>query len=296
MVKLRIAARESLLSRVQVEMVARRLHELGVETEFVGVKTRADFFQDRPLQSLGKGVFEKEVNLAVIAGQADLAVHSMKDLPSQIDERLTIAAVLPRDPPYDVLVSHKPLESLPLNSVVGTSSIRRENFLKAYRNDLQVKLLRGNVDTRIKKWREGLYDAIVLAESSITRLKLDVPYHRIDPHLMVPEPTQGIVAVVTRRDRTELLKLLKEISDERTFMEATFERQTAAEMGAGCHVPLGVLFRVEDDGVSGIAGISDGRKKVVVEREFRVNEPEPGKVLARELRRAMSNEGVVLKA
>jgi len=82
-VKLRIAARESLLSRVQVEMVARRLHELGVETEFVGVKTRADLFQDRPLQSLGKGVFEKEVNLAVIAGQADLAVHSMKDLPSR---------------------------------------------------------------------------------------------------------------------------------------------------------------------------------------------------------------------
>ncbi|MGC9104905.1 MAG: hydroxymethylbilane synthase [Thermoprotei archaeon] len=294
--KLRIAARDSRLSRIQVEMVAKRLQELGYETEFIGVKTRADLFQDRPLQALGKGVFEKEVNLKVISGEADIAVHSMKDLPTMLDERIDVFAVLPRDSPYDVLVSKVPLEKLPNNAVIGTSSVRRENFLKSARPDIQVKLLRGNVDTRIRKWSEGQYDAIVLAESSIQRMGLEVPHFRLDPKLVVPEPTQGIIAVVARKDRQDVVKVLKQINDERTYLEAYLERQTAREIGAGCHVPLGVLFRVEEDRIHGIAGVSDGRRKVVVEREFPRNELSAGKLLANELRRGMSAEGLVLKA
>jgi hydroxymethylbilane synthase len=295
-VRLRIAARDSKLSRIQVEMVAKRLRELGYETEFLGVKTRADLFQDRPLQALGKGVFEKEVNLKVISGEADIAVHSMKDLPTLLDERIDVFAVLPRDSPYDVLVSKVPLEKLPNNAVIGTSSVRRENFLKSARPDVQVKLLRGNVDTRIRKWSEGQYDAIVLAESSIQRLGLEVPYFRLDPRLVVPEPTQGIIAVVARKDRQDVVDILKQINDERTYLEAHLERQAAREIGAGCHVPLGVLFRVEEDRIHGIAGVSDGRRKVVVEREFPRNELNAGKLLASELRKGMSAEGLVLKA
>ncbi len=294
--KIRIAARDSTLSRIQVEMVAKRLEELGFETEFLGVKTKADYFQDKPLHTLGKGVFEKEVNVKVIEGEADIAVHSMKDLPSTLDERIGIFAVLPRDPPFDVLVSKYSLENLKPGAVVGTSSIRRENFLKAYRKDLQVKLLRGNVDTRIRKWSEGLYDAIVLAEASITRLKLNVSYYRIDPHIMVPEPTQGIIAIVARKDRRDLIEALKAINDEKTFNEATLERQVVAEIGGGCHSPLGVLFEIKGDEAHGIAGISDGNKKVVVEEWFKAEDANAGHKLASKLKEAMRNESLVLKA
>ena len=294
--KLRVAARDSKLSLIQVELVASRLRDLGYEVEVQGVKTRADLFQDRPLYSLGKGVFEKEVNVKVIDGEADIAVHSMKDLPSVLDERIDVFAVLPRDPPYDVLVSNYSIDDLKPGAVIGTSSVRRENFLKAYRKDIEVKLLRGNVDTRLRKLQEGLYDAIVLAEASITRMNLDVKYYRLDPHIMVPEPTQGIIAVVARKDRKEVVEALKAINDERTYAEATLERQVVADIGGGCHSPLGVLFRVNDNGIYGIAGISDGRRKVVVEDWFEVDDSNAGHKLAKKLKEAMRSEGLVLKA
>lgn len=221
--RIRIAARGSLLSRIQVKMVEDKLRNLGIETELIVVKTKADLFQDKPLNSLGKGVFEKEVNEAVINGEADIAVHSMKDMLSDMDEKLVLYGVLPRDSPYDSLVAEKDLFNIESGKVIGTSSIRRRSMISFYRRDLVVKDLRGNIDTRLKKYQSKEYDGIVIAEAAIKRLNSVVRYYKIDPKIITPEANQGIIAIVGRVNE-KLKTLFRELNDERTLKEALVER------------------------------------------------------------------------
>ncbi|EWG07374.1 MAG: porphobilinogen deaminase [Candidatus Aramenus sulfurataquae] len=290
--KLRIAARTSTLSRIQVSIVERKLNELGIETEFIGVKTRADLFTTEPLSKLGKGVFEKEVNEYVVAGKADLAVHSMKDLTSSLDNDLEILATIKRDSPFDVIIGKHDIYELGGGSVIGTSSVRRKNFVKFLREDVNVKDLRGNIDSRIRKLQSGEYDAIIVAEASILRLKADVVYHRLSPYDFTPEVNQGIIAIVGKKDL--MVKEIKELNDSETFEEAMAERAASQIVGGGCHSPVGVLFRKEGDSLVGIMSVSDGKRKITVEISTNKPPKEAGLELGKKVLEEMKNEGLVL--
>ncbi|BDC19090.1 hydroxymethylbilane synthase [Acidianus sp. HS-5] len=290
---IRIAARNSQLSLIQVKVVSDYLNKLGYDTEFISVKTKADLFATEPLYKLGKGVFEKEVNEYVIKGLADLAVHSMKDLTSAINEELDIMATVKRDSPYDVLVSKKDVFDLESKAVVGTSSIRRKNFITFLRPDITVKDLRGNIDTRIKKYNSEEYNGIIIAEASILRLNLNVKYFRLNPIDFTPEANQGIIAVVGRKNDEKMRKILTELHDQRTFNEAIAERSTMEIVGGGCHSPFGVYFEQIDGNLSGMASFSDGKRKITVTIERKGDPKDVGRELGKLLLGEMKNENLI---
>ncbi|MEM3946675.1 MAG: hydroxymethylbilane synthase [Metallosphaera sp.] len=287
--KVRIAARGSRLSVKQVETVSSYLNSRGYETEFIEVKTRADLFSGTPLHEIGKGVFDKEVNEAVLIGKADLAVHSMKDL-SVLPEGLKILATPRRENPSDVLVSDYELQEMPAGSKIGTGSLRRTNFLKVLRPDLQVINLRGNVDTRIRKYLTREYDGIILAEAGLVRLGINVKRYELDVHDFTPEANQGIIAIVGRPHLTELLK---ELNDEATMTVARAEREAVKVIGGGCHSPLGVLFQMEDDRLTGIASYSNGIRRVSASVSVMDSPEAAGQALGRALLKEMKNAGLI---
>ncbi|HIP65580.1 MAG TPA: hydroxymethylbilane synthase [Pyrodictium sp.] len=302
--KIRVATRGSRLSLIQTQIVIDALKKVdpSLEFEIVIVKTRGDVHQDKPFHMIGgKGLFEKEVNLAVLEGKADIAVHSLKDVPSEVHPRLVLAMTPPRDPPYDVLVTRegKPrtLDELPAGAVIGTSSTRRRAMVKYYRPDLRLEYLRGNVDTRIRKLLEGKYDAIILAEAGVKRLGINIAYWRIPPKILVPPPAQGIIGVYTLADRRDLVELLREASDEKTMVMARAERAFLARAGGGCYVPLGGYSWVEGSTIKFHAALLDleGRKRVDVEVEGDVEKPElVGIEAAEELKRKAKEAGLRL--
>ena len=291
--KIRIAARGSQLSKKQVEMVGDNLRKLGIDYELVEVKTKADLFSNEPLYKLGKGVFEKEVNEAVLRGEAEIAVHSMKDILTEFNPELEIFAVLERDPPYDILIADKPLAKIESNAVIGTSSIRRRNFTNFIRPDLNLKELRGNVDSRIRKYLAREYDGIILAEASIRRLGININYYRLDIYDFTPEPNQGIIVIIGRKKDNHLKKIFREINHQDTLDEALAERAAISVIGGGCHSPIGILFRKEGKELFGIASYANEKKKISV-TITKTGDPtaaglELGKLLARE----MKNEGII---
>jgi hydroxymethylbilane synthase (EC 2.5.1.61) len=204
--RIRVATRGSKLSLLQTEEFLSQIKavEPDVQFEIVVVKTTGDVVQDKPLYQIGvKGIFEKEVNLAVLRGEADIAVHSLKDLPSELTPGLVLAGFSKRAPPHDALVSVHgyDLDTLPRGAVVGTSSVRRAEFIKARRPDVEVKPLRGNVDTRVNKILAGQFDAAVMAVAGVYRLygeKLPVAVVPLRPEEVPPPPGQGIVVAVAR--------------------------------------------------------------------------------------------------
>lgn len=256
MIKLRVATRGSKLSLEQVAIAMRFLElRLGerVEYEPVIVKTRGDIVQDKPLFSIGvKGVFEKEVNRAVLNGEADVAVHSMKDLPSQLEGDLEIAMVPPREVPNDSLVigPRSPevagLEDLPSGLSVGTSSVRRAAFLKHYNRNVVVKVVRGNVDTRIAKLNRMEVDYLIMAEAGLRRLSIPQKRVLLPLDKFPPEPGQGIIAVVASSS-SPLFNLLRRASDETTYAMAMAERKFVELVGAGCHTPIGAISILEGE-------------------------------------------------
>ncbi len=310
--KIRVAARGSRLSLLQVkiamEWFRRRIPSL--EYDVVVVRTRGDIHQDKPFHMIGgKGLFEKEVNLAILEGRADVAVHSLKDVPSNVHPRLVLASVPPRDPPYDVLVTRRgltpSLEELPHGARVGTSSARRRAALLHVRGDLRVEVLRGNVDTRLRKLVAGMYDAIVLAEAGLKRIWGELPsdiresitYSRLEPSLVPPAPGQGVIGVYTVREKRELVELLREASDKSALIEARAERAFLSVFGGGCHVPVGAWARVEGDTLTMVAILfsPDGGKRVEVKASGDASEPEVlGVSVALELRKRAADEGVVV--
>jgi len=302
--RLRVATRGSKLSLAQtreaLQYLASRLPG-ALEYELVIVKTRGDIHQDKPFTMIGgKGVFEKEVNLAVLEGRADVAVHSLKDVPSEVSPGLVLAATPPRAPPWDILVARggaKSLWELPSGAVVGTSSARRIAFLRRARRDLVFKPLRGNVDTRLRKLQAGMYDAIVLAEAGVRRLGLDIEYWRIPPDVVPPAPGQGIVGIYTLYSRADILPALRRASHPETYTLALAERAFLAYAGGGCHTPLGAYTAIEGGDLVLRAALAspDGSRAVWVEARGDPERPaQVGVDAALELRSMAARHGISL--
>ncbi len=237
-----IATRESRLAMWQAEHVKALLEQRGHAVALLGMTTRGDQILDRSLSKVGgKGLFVKELELALEEGRADLAVHSLKDVPMDLPEGFALACVMEREDPRDALVSprYASLAELPQGAVVGTSSLRRVVLLRALRPDLKIEPLRGNLDTRLRKLDEGQYDAIVLAAAGLKRLGLAQRIRQtFEPAQMLPSAGQGALAIEVRSERADLLELLAPLADQRTWMAVAAERAVSRAMGGSCSMPL----------------------------------------------------------
>jgi hydroxymethylbilane synthase len=267
---LRIATRKSALALWQanhVQSLLREAHD-GIEMELVKIVTEGDRILDRPLSEIGgKGLFLKELERAMLNGDADLAVHSMKDVPASMTEGLVLDAVLPRANPFDALVSrdNRLLSELPVGSRIGTSSLRRKSQLLALRPDLNVADLRGNVDTRLRKLDEGQYDAIILACAGLQRLGWgDRITETLQPPDFLPASTQGIIGLQCREDDSHTRSLIASLADPDTMVVANAERAVARVLEATCQVPLAVYAVLEDDLVSlrSVVSTPDGKESI----------------------------------
>ncbi|MDD4161784.1 MAG: hydroxymethylbilane synthase [Methanothrix sp.] len=253
-----MGSRGSPLALRQTQIVQEKLLPQGVETELVLVKTRGDVFLDKPLHQLtGVGVFVAEIDERMLCGEIDLAVHSMKDLPTKRPEELTVSAVLKRDSPYDILVcrngSAQALEDLREGATVGTSSMRRTAQLRRARPDLQIISLRGNLQTRLRKLDGGEYDAIVLAKAGLERMGLERDYAELDGERFVPSANQGTIIVVAKKgSKAELYS--RSLDDAPTRTETMIERKILETVGGGCVVPMAVH-----------ASVSNGQARVLAE-------------------------------
>lgn len=265
---LRIATRKSALALWQAEHVAAELRAAhpGLRVELVPMSTRGDEILDRPLATIGgKGLFLKELEVAMLEGQADLAVHSLKDVPSQLEPGFTLPAILPRADGADAFVSNDfaHLAALPLGARVGTSSLRRQAQLRAVRPDLTLLDLRGNVGTRLAKLDAGHYEAILLACAGLERLGLAA---RIRSRLAAPDwlpaPGQAAIAIEARDDQPAVLELLSVLDDADTRLAVTAERAMNHALGGSCTVPVGAWCTLTERGLHlrGMVGdVNSGR-------------------------------------
>jgi hydroxymethylbilane synthase len=266
---LRIGTRGSALALWQAKSIAEALRQSGgVETELVIIKTSGDKFQQTSFSQMGtKGVFIKELEDALTDRRVDLAVHSMKDLPTEIPNGLTIAAICKRADVRDALLSSTgaTLDTLPMNARVGTSSLRRQSQLLHFRSDLRMLELRGNVDTRIEKLKRGDYDAIVLAKAGLDRLGLSGNITQVlSQEVSLPAAGQGAIGIEAREDDEEVLRVLAALNDADTRDSVTAERAALAGLEGGCQVSIGAWGRVVDGNlVLDVAVLSpDGAKRI----------------------------------
>ena len=247
-----IATRESRLALWQAEHVQTLLQERGHSVSLLGMTTRGDQILDRTLSKVGgKGLFVKELEAALEDGRADIAVHSLKDVPMELPEGFTLACVLEREDPRVALVSprYASLDELPQGAVVGTSSLRRVVLLRAQRPDLRIEPLRGNLDTRLRKLDEGHYDAIVLAAAGLKRLGLEDRIRvAFDPDTMLPAAGQGALGIEVRADRQDLIDLLAPLAHRGDWLSTTAERAVSRAMGGSCSMPLAAHARRQADG------------------------------------------------
>ncbi|RYF38166.1 MAG: hydroxymethylbilane synthase [Comamonadaceae bacterium] len=245
-----IATRESRLALWQAEHVKALLERQGHRVALLGMTTQGDQILDRSLSKVGgKGLFVKELETALADGRADLAVHSLKDVPMDLPEGFVLACVLEREDPRDAFVSPRfaSLADLPPGAVVGTSSLRRQVLLKAARPDLKVSPLRGNLDTRLRKLDEGGYDAIVLAAAGLKRLGLDSRIRfAFEPVDMLPAAGQGALGIEVRADRADLIAALKGLAHMPTWLAVTAERTVSRAMGGSCSMPLAAFTKGAD--------------------------------------------------
>jgi len=241
-----IGSRGSQLALWQANYVRERLEARGAECRIEIIKTTGDRVQDAPLNQVGgKGLFTKEIEEAILDGRIDLAVHSMKDLPTQLPKGLTLAAIPQRAEPYDAIVGGK-LRNLKPRAVVGTSSLRRIAQLKRLRPDLDVRSIRGNVDTRINKVERGEYDAIVLAAAGLQRLGWgEIISETFRPDIMCPAVGQGALAIETLESGAGY-DACAPLDDPWTRLPVTAERAMLQELGGGCQVPIGAFGSLDN--------------------------------------------------
>ena len=265
-----IGTRGSQLALWQAEYVRKCLndHFPGRSIELKVIKTTGDRITDRSLVGLGKGVFTKEIEIALLDGTIDIAVHSMKDLPTDLPDGLCIAAIPVREDPRDVLVARSELllDQLPKGAKIGTTSPRRKSQLLHLRPDLQVVDVRGNLDTRLRKLHETELDGVILAAAGIKRLigeEIVTEYFEADQ--MVPAAGQGALGVEVRADDPEIKTLLDAINDIRSETEVSAERVVLQELGGGCQVPIGVNAQLKDDRLHLIATVCspDGKHRIL---------------------------------
>ena len=265
---LTIATRESPLALWQAEYVQSALMQAhpGLEVRLLGMTSRGDQLLDVPLAKVGgKGLFVKELETALLDGSADIAVHSMKDVPMEFPAGLGLGVICEREDPSDAFVSNRyaSLEELPAGSVVGTSSLRRECQLRSRRPDLQVRFLRGNVNTRLRKLDENEYDAIILASAGLLRLGFAGRIaQRIDVADSLPAGGQGAVGIELRSDDRETLELLQVVHHEPTAQRVIAERAMNQHLQGGCQVPIACFAEHLDEGqrlwLRGLVGRPDG--------------------------------------
>lgn len=247
---LRIGSRGSILARWQAEFVRKQLFQLtGVEAEIIIIKTSGDKMQQSPLTQIGgKGIFIKELEEALLEESVDLAVHSVKDIPTDTPSRLHFPAVCRRDDVRDCLISHTgtPLAALRQGARVGTSSLRRQAQLRHYRADLDLRELRGNVDTRLRKVESGEYDAIVLSKAGLDRLGWGQKItEALSTEISLPAVGQGAIAIESRVKDQEVADILGKLDDQETRTAIIAERALLAALQGGCQVPLGAWARLE---------------------------------------------------
>ncbi|MGA7076606.1 MAG: hydroxymethylbilane synthase [Halobacteriota archaeon] len=254
---LRIGTRGSKLALIQAETVKSLLAKNGLESELVIVKTSGDSFTDKPFREAGVGAFVREIDDRMLAGDIDIAVHSMKDVPTKRPQEIDICAVLPRTVPYDVLIFERPLRD---GAIIGTSSLRRQAQLARYYPLYDRKQIRGNFDTRIRKLRAGEFDAVILAEAGLARLGIQINKKRLP---FIPSPNQGIIAVTANRGVDEFDAVAK-LNDKRTLIEGMVERITMEALGGGCLIPLGIFAQAEGESVTVVTEVLslDGQRAV----------------------------------
>jgi hydroxymethylbilane synthase len=293
---LRIATRRSKLALWQAEHVAALLRDAhpGLPVELVPMSTQGDRVLDRALAEVGgKGLFVKELEVAMLEGRADIAVHSMKDVPSELPSGFCIAAVLPRANPLDAFISRRyaSFKELPHGARVGTSSPRRQAQLRRARPDLQLELLRGNVDTRLRRLDEGQLDAILLACAGLERL--GIAHHvteQLDLELSLPAVGQGVIGIECRADDTRSRSALQPLHHAESYTRLVAERAFAATLGGSCHSPIAAHASLEGDTlvVRGFIGAPDGSETF---RDAVSGPRADAAALGRELARRMQTAG-----
>lgn len=260
---------------------------LGVDADLCIVKTSGDVFLDKPLYQLsGWGVFVAEIDDRMLCGEIDLAVHSMKDIPTKRPEELDIAAILKRDSPYDILVTEdgSKLEDIPKGATVGTSSMRRAAQLRRARPDLRIHSLRGNLQTRLRKLNQGDYDAIVLAEAGVQRMGIDIQYSVLDPEKFVPSANQGTIVAVAKKGSTAE-RLVRPLDDPPTRSETMIERRILEAVGGGCVVPVAVHAQMSNEEARVVAEVLslDGTRFVRIDEAVPAGDLELAAELGRKL-------------
>jgi hydroxymethylbilane synthase len=267
-----IATRESRLALWQAAHVQALLARRGIDVTLLGMTTRGDQILDRSLSKVGgKGLFVKELETALEEGRADMAVHSLKDVPMDLPEGFALACVLEREDPRDAFVSgrYAALADLPQGAVVGTSSLRRVVLLRALRPDLRIEPLRGNLDTRLRKLDEGQFDAIVLAAAGLNRLGLGARIRSVfEPADMLPAAGQGALAIEVRAGRRDLIDALAPLAHQATWLATAAERAVSRAMGGSCSMPLAAFARFEGEylQLSAAWGDADGAGALVTAR------------------------------
>jgi hydroxymethylbilane synthase len=321
---LRVGTRGSQLARWQAEWVAERLRQLGQEVELVEISTRGDVDHARPIEEIGtRGVFTKEIQRALLAGEVDLAVHSLKDLPTEPVEGLVLAAVPPRESPADVLVlragsgelgaesggqraesrerraeTYSPLldpgASLPRGARVGTGSLRRQAQLRHFRPDLQTADIRGNVDTRLRKLDEGQFDVIVLAEAGLRRLGLSNRIAHVLPFdLMLPAVGQGALAIECRADDAVTRNAVAPLANSESHVAVLAERALLAHLRGGCMAPVGALAEMDGNRLKLSAAVlsTDGTQRIFACEWTATIEPGSAEALGRCVAEALLDRG-----
>ncbi len=277
---IRIATRQSPLALWQAEHVKAELElkHPGLKTKLLPMTTRGDQILESPLSKIGgKGLFLKELELAILEDKADIAVHSMKDVPMEFPDGLSLAVICEREDYRDAFVSndYSSFEALPNGAIVGTSSLRRQCQLRAARPDIQIKDLRGNVNTRLRKLDEGEYDAIILAAAGLLRLGMrDRIQAYLEPSICLPAGGQGAIGIESRIDDQRVLGYLDVLEHRHSSICVGAERAMNTRLNGGCQVPIACLAELVEDSLSlrGIVGSTDGKE--ILRAEFKAKADE----------------------
>jgi hydroxymethylbilane synthase len=278
---LRIATRSSPLALWQAEEVSRRLKALypDLDVQLVTMKTKGDKILDAPLAKVGgKGLFVKELEAGMLAGDADIAVHSMKDVPVEFPDGLELALIMEREDPHDAFVSNKyaSLADMPDGAILGTSSLRRQTQINEKYPNLTINWLRGNVNTRLKKLDDGEYDAIILAAAGLKRLGFEQRIRATLPaEVSLPAIGQGAIGIETRSDDEAVKRLLAPLSDDSTTRRVLAERAMNETLQGGCQVPIAGYALLEGDELylRGLVGEPDGSRVLRAEMRGPANDP-----------------------
>ncbi|MDE1843454.1 MAG: hydroxymethylbilane synthase [Thaumarchaeota archaeon] len=286
-----IGTRGSQLSLTQTRWVVSEIKKKLPDAEFqiITIKTQGDT-DARPLFTINqKGIFEKEIDRAVAEKQVDFAVHSLKDVPAELPDDLVLACIPKREEANDVFISNdaSTLETIKKGAIIGTSSLRRAVQIRRIRPDVTVKPIRGNIETRIQKVKNGEFDGVVLAQAGISRLNLDVKFQKLSMDTFPPSPGQGALGIVSRRDNLQLIELLKKIEDPETRNAIEAERALSMFVDSGCRFPVGAFAHKENDRLrlKVIVYSVDGSKSIMVEKDSDTRKAnELGKEVAAELK------------